>query len=157
MSDTEFLRYIKDKDAIEKLIFSYATALDERQFSLLAPIATDNLHFNYGGVFKGDTPDAWVDMIKSNLGGCGPSQHLFSNIRINTNYSTSIDSARAVFYGRVVHAGKADEREILFDFWGEYQCKLLRVATDTHGGWRFCEVVQVPFHFTGDMKILKSE
>ena len=80
MSDTEFLRYIKDKDAIEKLIFSYATALDERQFSLLAPIATDNLHFNYGGVFKGDTPDAWVDMIKSNLGGCGPSQHLFSNI-----------------------------------------------------------------------------
>ena len=157
MRDTEFLRYLKDKDAIEKLIFAYATALDQRNLHLLISMATDNLHFNYGGVVEGDTPDAWVAMIQSNLGGCGPSQHLFSNVRISTDYSASVDSASVDFYGRVMHAGKAEEREILFDFWGEYQCKLLRVATDTHQGWRFCDVKQRPFHFTGDMNILKSE
>jgi hypothetical protein len=51
MGDAEFLRYLKDKNAIEKLVFSYATALDQRQLHLLTPMATDNLHFNYGGVF----------------------------------------------------------------------------------------------------------
>ena len=51
MSDAEFLRYLKDKNAIEKLVFSYATVLDQRQSHLLTPMATDNLHFNYGGVF----------------------------------------------------------------------------------------------------------
>ena len=148
MSDAEYLRCLKDKNAIEQLVFSYATALDHRPSHLLTPMATDNLHFNYGGVFEGDTPDAWIAMIQSNLGGCGPSQHLFSNVRINTDYSASIDSASVNFYGRVMDAGKAEERNILFDFWGEYQCTLLRVATDTHRGWHFCDVKQMPFHNT---------
>jgi hypothetical protein len=80
------------------------------------PMATENLHFNYGGVFEGDTPDAWIAMIQSKLAGCGPCQHLSGNVSINTDYSASIDSASVDFYARVMHAGKAEERDVLFDF-----------------------------------------
>lgn len=158
MNDTEFLQYLKDKDAIEKMVCQYATALDQRDWQLLPPMAIENMQFNYGGVVKGTTPSAWVKMIRSNLDGCGPSQHLFSNLRINTDYSDRLQHLAEVdFYGRVMHAGKGDEGHILFDFWGEYRCKLVRTESANHQGWRFSQVEQVPFHFTGDMKILKSQ
>ena len=158
MTDTEFLQYLKDKNAIEKMVYQYASALDQRDWQQLAPMAIDDMTFNYGGVVKGSTPDAWVAMIRSNLDGCGPSQHLFSNIRIDTDYSNSQQHIASVdFYGRVMHAGKDEERHILFDFWGEYRCKLIRSESNDDRGWRLSQVTQVPFHFTGDPKILKSQ
>lgn len=158
MNDSDFLQYLKDKDTIEKMVYQYASALDQRDWALLPPMAIDDMQFNYGGVVEGNSPDAWVAMIRSNLDGCGPSQHLFSNVRINTDYSDDANhTASVAFYGRVMHAGKGEERNILFDFWGEYRCQLIRVRDDNLLGWRFSKVEQVPFHFTGDMKILKNQ
>lgn len=160
MNDNEFLQYLKDKDAIESMVYQYATALDQRDWALLPPMTIKDLAYNYGGVVEGNATDTWVAMIRSHLDGCGPSQHLFSNVRIKTDYSGQNPAATVDFYGRVMHAGKGEEQHVLFDFWGEYQCKLIRVDTDpaaTHAGWRFSEVRQVPFHSTGDTRILKGE
>ena len=158
MNDTDFLQYLKDKDAIETMVYQYASALDQRDWCLLPPMAIETMAYNYGGIVEGSTPQSWVTMIRSNLDGCGPSQHLFSNVRISTDYSNATQhSATVDFYGRVMHAGKGEEKDILFDFWGEYRCKLLRIDKPQCQGWRFTFVEQVPFHFTGDMKILKSQ
>ncbi len=147
MNDEQFLRYLRDKDEIIGLINQYAVALDERRWELLPDLFTPDVEVNYGGIERSGV-DAVVGMIQAHLGGCGPSQHLFSNYRV----SVDGDQATALFYGRVMHAGVGDESQLLFDFWGEYQDRLLR----TDHGWRCYERRQRPFHATGDISILKG-
>jgi len=113
------------------------------------------VHINFGDVEIRDSRDSFINMIQSKLGGCGPSQHLFGNVRVtmndSMNDSSKGDRASCAFYGRVMHAGVGEQKEILFDFWGEYQGELIR----TDEGWRFASFFQRPFNFTGDFSILK--
>ena len=111
MNDEEFLQYLRDKEEIIDLINQYALCLDDRQWDSLKDLFTQDVQINFGGIERKGITD-FVDMIKSHLGGCGPSQHLFSNYRI----TVSGDKAKAAFYGRVMHAGVGDQKDILFDF-----------------------------------------
>ncbi len=145
-SDKEFLQFLRDKEEIVQLTNSYAHALDYREWDLLRGLFTEDVHTNFGGI-ENDGVDAFVEMVKSFLGGCGPSQHLFSNHCVEVNG----DEATAVFYGRVMHAGVDEQKDVLFDFWGEYRDELVR----TPSGWRVRQRTQVPFNVTGDGSILK--
>ena len=147
MDDKTFLQYLRDKDEIIGMINQYAVALDERRWELLPELFTADVEINFGGIERSGISD-FIEMIKSHLGGCGPSQHMFSNYRVNVDG----DVARALFYGRVMHAGVGEQKDLLFDFWGEYQDHLLR----TDAGWRCCERRQRPFSVTGDISILKG-
>jgi hypothetical protein len=146
LDDREFVAYLRDKEAIESLVNRYAVALDERQWALLTDLFTTDVEADYGGICCSGI-NALVEMIQSHLGGCGPSQHLFGNLRVQVDG----DTATALFYGRVMHAGLGEQREVVFDFWGEYRDELQR----TPEGWRTSRRTQRPFHITGDMSILK--
>jgi len=146
MNDQEFMKYLRDKEEIINLILKYATALDSRNWSLLDELFTHDVTTDYGGVQRSGV-DAIKAMIVSHLGGCGPSQHLFSNFRVEV----SGNKASAKFYGRVMHAGTNDQKDSLFDVWCEYQDELIR----TENGWRTSFRRQVVFNATGDMSILK--
>ena len=148
MNDKEFLQYLRDKEEIIGMIHQYALALDDRHWDLLKDLFTEDVRINFGGIER-EGIDAFIDMIKAHLGGCGPLQHLFSNYRITVDG----DKATAAFYGRVMHAGVDDPKDVLFDFWGEYRDELIR----TPNGWRTCKRSQRPFHITGDISILKGE
>lgn len=148
LNDFDFINYLRDKEQIIELHNTYAMALDTRDWSRLNPLFTDDVSSNYGGI-ESHGRDELLAMIKSFLGGCGPSQHLFSNHRITVSGNKAISA----FYGRVMHAGIGEQKNVLFDFWGEYQDELIR----TEQGWRICKRLQVPFHATGDASILKAE
>ena len=147
MNDKEFLQYLRDKEDIIEMINHYAMALDDRKWELLKDLFTADVRINFGGIER-EGIDDFIEMIKAHLGGCGPSQHLFSNYRITVDG----DRATAAFYGRVMHAGVGKQKDVLFDFWGEYRDELIR----TPDGWRTCKRSQRPFHITGDISILKG-
>ncbi len=147
MNDKEFVQYLRDKEEIIEMINQYALCLDDRKWDLLKDLFTEDVQINFGGIERDGIED-FIDMIKDHLGGCGPSQHLFSNYRITVDG----DKATAAFYGRVMHAGVGEQKDVLFDFWGEYMDELIR----TPNGWRTCRRSQRPFNITGDISILKG-
>src|SRR3954454_20798523 len=57
----------------------YAEALDRRDWSLLEQVFTTEVTADYGGEVQVAGRDEMVDMIRSFLGGCGPTQHLLGN------------------------------------------------------------------------------
>lgn len=148
LSDTQFINFLRDKEQIIEIHNQYAIALDTRDWSALVDLFSEDVSGNYGGI-ETENRDGLIEMIRSFLGGCGPSQHLFSNHRIKING----DRASSAFYGRVMHAGLGEQKNLLFDFWGEYRDELLR----TEQGWRISKRLQVPFHATGDASILKAQ
>tara|TARA_B100000767_G_C19754461_1_gene532271 strand:+ start:580 stop:1056 length:477 start_codon:yes stop_codon:yes gene_type:complete len=156
-NDDEFLAFLRDKESISNMIFQYATALDHRQWDLLVPLFKQDVHYSYGGYVTGTGGDDLIAMIRSNLDGCGPSQHLFSNLRITASSQGDPNKANCLFYGRVMHAGVEEESHLLFDFWGEYRCQLVRDTQIGAHHWLISEIEQTGFHHTGDMKILKGK
>jgi hypothetical protein len=120
-----------DRHAVHATVVRYATALDSRQWELLDEVFADDAHAEYGaGTFDGRP--AIVAMLRSFLGGCGPSQHLLGNHRIEVDG----DRATSRCAVRVLHVG-AGERAVLepFESLGEYVDGLHR----TPSGWRIVE------------------
>ena len=152
-----FIGHMRDKECISEMIFQYATALDYRQWELLVPLFKPDVQYSYGGYVTGSGCDDLIAMIRSNLDGCGPSQHLFSNLRISIDEQADNNHASCRFYGRVMHAGVEQESHLLFDFWGEYCCPLVRNTLAEPHHWLISDITQTGFHATGEMKILKGK
>jgi hypothetical protein len=70
-------------------------------------------------------------MIRSMLGGCGPSQHLMGNFRISING----DLANCACYVQAAHAGRNENEEKTYEVWAEYRDKLERKES----GWKIVE------------------
>ena len=151
-----FIGHMRDKEYISEMIFQYARALDYRQWELLVPLFKPEVQYSYGGYVTGTGCDDLIAMIRSNLDGCGPSQHLFSNLSISIDEQADNDHANCRFYGRVMHAGVEKDSHLLFDFWGEYGCQLMRNTSAGPHAWLISDITQTGFHATGDMTILKG-
>ena len=117
-----------DQAAIQHLLHRYARACDERQWSAFDSIFCEDISVNYGGEFKLDGRIAAVDMIKSMLGGCGPTQHLLGNYDIIIEH----DKAYSRCYVRAGHAGLGDDENLFYEVWAEYHDTLVR---RTQGWW----------------------
>lgn len=117
-----------DRSEIIDVLVRYAVACDSRNWNLFKDIFTPDVETDYGDPYKYSTRDELVNMVKSMLGGCGPTQHMISNFRIEMEGSgaTSICSVRAF------HAGIREAEGKTFEMWGEYQDRLVR----TENGWR---------------------
>jgi 3-phenylpropionate/cinnamic acid dioxygenase small subunit len=118
------LRALADRFAITEVLTRYATALDHRDWKLLDELFTAEVEWVFGGrSLRG--LDAVRAMIRSHLDGCGPTQHLLANFRIELEGPR----ARSVHSVRAFHAGLGDETYELF---GEYRDELER----RREGWR---------------------
>ncbi len=147
MNDTEFIQQLRSREEIQSLVNSYATTLDTKIFEDLSGILTENIQSNFGGYIC-DGIDDFMHMVKSHLAGCGPTQHLFSNLRVTVDD----DSANVKFYASIMHAGVGDQSELLLHIWSEYEGTLVL----TERGWRFSQFNQMPIKMKGDMSILKG-
>jgi len=102
MNSTDLLIH---RYAIEGALIAYARACDERNWTAFDNIFHTDVTSNYGGEFKLEGRSTVVEMIRSMLGGCGPTQHLLGNFEI----AVKEDSACSSCYVRAVHAGSAEK------------------------------------------------
>lgn len=134
-----------DRFAIIAVLDRYAECLDTRDWSGLSDVFTDTVEMDFV-VWQADTLDDVRTNIRSFLDGCGVSQHLLGNYRIELDG----DSASSRCYCRVMHFGKGDEQHKTFESYIEYADELVRTPT----GWRSRKRVASPKMNIGDPSIL---
>ena len=128
----------KSQELIKDKLTQYAIALDTRSWELLDDIFHENAVAIYGSkkfklVFKSKSRNEILQMCKDNLGGCGTTQHLLGNFRINI----APEEVNSKCYVRAYHVGLAPNENEFYEMYGEYQ--------DT---WNL---------FDGDWKIVKRK
>lgn len=116
-----------DRLAIIEVLTRYATALDHRDWALLDQLFAPDVEGRFGGSPLSGC-EAVRRMIRSHLDGCGPTQHLLSNFRIEL----SGDTARSVCSVRAFHAGSGAAAGKTYELFGEYRDELRRLPQ----GWR---------------------
>jgi 3-phenylpropionate/cinnamic acid dioxygenase small subunit len=138
-----------EKSAIQTVLHNYARACDERNWAAFEDIFCADVSVNYGGEFKLEGRGAVVAMIRSMLGGCGPTQHLLGNFDI----AVDDDSAQSRCYVRAAHAGLGEEENLLYEVWAEYCDTLVRLPA----GWRIRQRRMVVHKEVGTRTVLKAD
>jgi hypothetical protein len=136
----------EDRFAIIETVDRYALALDARDWALLDRVFTPDATGDFGQ-FQCADREAIRQMIRSNLGGCGPTQHLLGvyRIEISGHEATSVCAIRAH------HLGRGEQARVEYECFGEYRDRLVR----TRDGWRIRHRAMHLTHETGDRSILK--
>lgn len=116
-----------DLTEIFEVLNRYAEAADRRDWPLYDEVFTLDATADYGGLELAGRA-AIVDLIRKNLGGCGPTQHLLGN-HVGV---VDGDSAHASCKVRAFHRGLGDRASLTYEVLGTYRHDLVR----THGGWR---------------------
>jgi hypothetical protein len=119
-----------DRFAIIAVLDRYSECLDTRNWAGLSDVFTEDVDMDFG-VWKATSLDEVRQNIRSFLDGCGPSQHLLGNYRIELDG----DRASSRCYCRVMHFGKGEHEGKTFESWIEYADELVR----TQKGWRSCK------------------
>jgi len=134
-----------DRFAIIAVLDRYSECLDQRDWEGLGEVFTEDVVMDFGA-WKGTTLDEVRNNIRSFLGGCGPSQHLLGNYRIELDG----DRASSRCYCRVMHMGKDEHEGKTYESWIEYADELIR----TPRGWRSRERNASAWMHQGDMSLL---
>ena len=134
-----------DRFAIIATLDRYAECLDQRDWPGLADVFTDDVEIDWVE-WQQQGRDAATTSIRSYLDGCGPSQHLLGNYRIELDG----DTARSRHYCRVMHMGKGEHAGKTYESWIEYADELIR----TPAGWRSRRRVCRAMMEQGDRSVL---
>ena len=137
------------KDQIITILNSYAQMCDRRDWALGDLVFAADVQGNYGGAYKIKSRDKLVALIKSMLGGCGPTQHQLGNYFIEVQG----DTASSRCYVRAAHVGKGELKDSLYEVWGEYKDKLMLID----GAWKITYRELWIYHEIGTRDVLKPE
>jgi hypothetical protein len=110
-----------DRFAIIATLDCYAECLDTRDWPKLAEVFTADAEVDWGE-WKQQGLAEVTTSIRSYLDGCGPSQHLLGNYRIELDG----DTASSRHYCRVMHMGKGEHQGKTYETWIEYADQLVR-------------------------------
>jgi hypothetical protein len=116
-----------DRFSIIRALDHYAECLDQRSWSGLDAVFTADVRADYRA-WKTNGLDELRERIRSMLGGCGPSQHLLGNYRIDLDG----DRATSRCYAHVMHFGRGEPPGRHYEVWMEYADEWTR----TSEGWR---------------------
>ncbi len=119
-----------DHLAVIDVVNRYATALDAGEWDLLDDVFSADVVADFGGAPLRDRQSV-KEMIRGMLGGCGATQHLLANHRVELDG----DSATCVCMVRASAAGRGNDAQRTFELWGEYRDRLRRLPE----GWRIVE------------------
>lgn len=134
-----------DRDAVIDTVNRYATALDTREWGLLDQVFTADAEGEFGGgTLRG--LDALRSLVQGALGGCGATQHLLGNHRVEL----AGDRARCVCQVRAYHAGAGRAAGGHYELLGEYRDELVRTAE----GWRIARRRLRVLHEIGSRDVL---
>jgi SnoaL-like domain len=117
----------RDRAQVLDVVNRYAEACDRRDWELLGRVFTVHATVDYGGEFRLGGREAIVGMVRSMLGGCGPTQHLLGNHTARLEG----DLAHASCKVRAFHAGTGGQAGLTYEVLGEYHHELVR----TPDGW----------------------
>ncbi|WP_342661099.1 Uncharacterized protein Rruber_02119 [Rhodococcus ruber] len=131
-----------DREQIVERLAELASALDRRDWAGLGAAFTDSAT-GYGAAGR----DGIVAVVRAHLGGCGPSQHLLGNHRIEVDG----DRARSLTYARVHHVGAGPAVGASYECFGEYDDRWVR----TRDGWRLTSRTFTISHDLGDFGVLR--
>ena len=139
---------IVDRIAVIDVLIRYATACDRRDWRLFDDIFLPDVKTDYGnGLYTFNNRQDVVNLIRSFLGGCGPTQHLLGNYRIDLEG----DMANSVCSVRAFHVGISDAAGLTYEMAGEYRDHLKR----TKDGWRIARRALVVNWEQGSRKVLR--
>lgn len=135
-----------DRQRIEQVLIRYAEACDRRDWALLDEVFLEDVIADYGTEYHLHGRSQLVAMVRSMLGGCGPSQHLLGNFRI------AVHGRRADCrcYVRAAHAGRGAQAGRHYEVWAEYEDQLQRGPD----GWRIARRTMHVHHETGTREVL---
>ena len=117
----------QDRSEVFDVHNRYAEAADRRDWSLYDHVFTVDATADYG-VSKLTGREAIVKLIRKNLAGCGPTQHLLGNHTAQVDGDEAHGSCKVRAFGQGAGARSAETYEIL----GTYHHDLVRTAE----GWR---------------------
>jgi len=134
-----------DRFAIIAVLDRYAEVLDTRRWEGLADVFTEDVEMDFQS-WRATGLAEVTRHVRSFLDGCGPSQHLLGNYRIELDG----DRASSRCYVRVMHLGKGPHEGKTYEMWGEYRDELVRAPA----GWRSRRRVAIPRLEQGDRTLL---
>tara|TARA_B100000029_G_C17542110_1_gene947105 strand:+ start:1281 stop:1724 length:444 start_codon:yes stop_codon:yes gene_type:complete len=113
---------LDDYKEIERKLINYGIALDSRNWDKLNTIFSKDVSAVYGNekigmMIESQSRDEIINMCKASLGGCGTTQHLLGNFRIDITGET----AESKCYVRAYHVGNIPNESEYYEMWGEYQ------------------------------------
>lgn len=144
----DFIETQKSRLAVMQILIEYAKACDNRSWTNFDSIFTPEVSVDYAGEIVIDGRDKVVAMIRSMLGGCGPTQHLLGNHEITIDGN----NAQSRCYVRAIHAGLGEEAQTVYEVWAEYHDNLER----TSDGWRIFQRTMLVHKETGSRDVLKE-
>ena len=112
---------------LHQVLIAYALLCDGRNWKNIATVFSDDASAAYGGRALPDVA-AIVFMLRNNLGGCGPTQHLLGNLQVWVD-SDQVTSRIEV---RASHRGTGGKQDQTYDCMGHYDDRWKR----TSQGWR---------------------
>ncbi len=118
---------LDDEREIQRLLISYAYAVDAKRYDDLDQIFTTDVKHHYG-VSGATGITSLKRLIRSYLGRCGPTQHLLGSIVVDVTEH----SARTSTYVQARHQGRGLRAAFSFDANGVYHDVLERRPE----GWR---------------------
>lgn len=137
-----------EHQAIEEVLFGYASALDERNWTGLAQIFSADAVADYRGIGVFEGRGAIVGVVRDFLEACGPTQHMIGNVRVA--FEDGI--ARSRCYLQATHCGIGRHAGKTMTVWGEYRDRLERRPE----GWRIVHRTLIVQHVDGDIGVALS-
>ena len=133
---------------LHQVLIDYALLCDGRDWQGIGKVFSDDASATYGGRALPDRV-AIESMLRNNLGGCGPTQHLLGNLQVWVD-GEQVTSRIEV---RASHRGTGDKQDQTYDCMGHYQDSWTR----TPHGWRIAHrAMTVALEF-GSRKVLGPE
>ncbi|WP_328355232.1 nuclear transport factor 2 family protein [Mycobacterium sp. NBC_00419] len=143
--ESEFLAQLRDERAIERALILFARAMDDRDWTTMAQILTDDAEADLGtGRLTGST--AIIALIRGFLDTCGPTQHLLGNVIVDV----AGDLATSRAYIRDVHLDSTADPSVRFYTLGDYRDTWSRAGD---GCWRLIERIKVNRAYVGPLEI----
>ena len=140
-----------DRADISQVIHTYATAIDTRDWDLLATCFTEDLEADFrafGGreVIRGRA--AWVAIIKDTIAGLDATQHLTANHVIQVDG----DTGTLIAYLQAVHRLDTARGDPEYTVGGYYTCDMVRGGD----GWRMRRYTLAVSWHRGNRDILRQ-
>jgi 3-phenylpropionate/cinnamic acid dioxygenase small subunit len=125
----------------------YGTALDRRDWALLERVFVEDLIFDAGEWVMRDRA-SYIHTVRGYLEGCGPTQHLLGNYRVEFE---SDDEATSACYVRAFHLDAEQGAALTYEMGGEYRDRLRR----TPDGWRITHRTLEVLYEVGSREVLR--
>jgi len=135
----------RDREEIVAALNRYAEALDGRDWELLDRVFVPELDYDFVAWRARSRAEA-VERIRGALDGCGPTQHLLGNYRVEVDGDTATSSV----YVRAFHLGVGAAEGKTFEMGGEYRDEWVRTAA----GWRSARRTVRVLFAAGDAAVL---